>query len=368
MVNPLAAQQYLDTFDQRVQSRGEGCFREGRVSSLRCDEPGRSYEAKVEESATRFVQLIYADPAGWSAQCSCPVRIRCEHAYAATKALLAEHPVASVRALSGALGLTKSAVAVPGRPGPPPSAPPPPFAESVAQKLGRPLDRQEQQFLQRLGRLFERWRACRVLTSADFVRLGLPLNRPDWEYIGDWPVVPKTEHEFWLWMAYTAQESGAPIPEFLQPVTELNTLEERVREWRRAAEVRHWQDVLGQHSLPLEDNHRVKAGPLDLRLVLDQTGVRPAWKWPGQEKFEFLKISQRRQLAEDCGQGWIELVAEAALLWGLCEQGTSLTDTGRLDWFEESDQIALRRVLVAIPLRSLNSIVGSSEMVTTAPE
>src|SRR5436309_564980 len=98
--DPEDAKAFLEGFDRATRRKGEIYFQAGRVANLVCRDPGDSYAASVQGTALYQIRLFLDLEEGWTGTCSCPLEYDCKHIYAAMRALLAEHSVASVRGLS----------------------------------------------------------------------------------------------------------------------------------------------------------------------------------------------------------------------------------------------------------------------------
>src|SRR5205085_3926 len=85
----------------------------------------------------------------------------------------------------------------------------------------------------------------RKITGWDFREIGFPVDGEGWRTLRIWPAFPANEHEFWLYVAHTALENKASIPEFMLPVTDLAPIQERLFSWRRSQEIEKWKDKLG---------------------------------------------------------------------------------------------------------------------------
>jgi ABC-type amino acid transport substrate-binding protein len=46
-------------------------------------------------------------------------------------------------------------------------------------------------------------------------------------------------------LAYAAQQRKAPIPAFMEPVTNFGLVEDRLAQWRREREIERWTKALG---------------------------------------------------------------------------------------------------------------------------
>src|ERR1051326_6877935 len=144
--------------------------------------------------------------------------------------------------------------------------------------------------------------------------MDLPLRGNDRNPLQIWPALPENECEFWLYVANAAQEHGLAIPEFMLPVSDLTLIQQRLARWRRARDIEHWKQTLG--NLPHTHRpHRAPTGELDLRVMITDQEVRLQWQRPGVREFELLKQRQARQLDADYQEGAVRFTPEAELIW-----------------------------------------------------
>ena len=310
------AHDFLNAFDATTRRKGEEYFRAGRVRDLAAKEPGAAYTAAVQGTSLYAVELSYDAIEGWAGKCTCPVQFDCKHAYAAMKAVLAEHSVAAVRNISmRAVGDSKPATPV-FKPVPVPVRP---FNEEVEAGLGRALRADETKFLRKLTMVFNRCRQTRTISHWDFDELGLSLGGHGWGVLQIWPAVPETEQEFWLYVANAALERGRKLPSFLEPVTDLAPIRERLRVWRRTQEVQRWKQTLQSVSGAGFGAGPASRGLLDLRLTIGEKSAELQWKRPGQEVFTDFKQAQLSRFTSDYQSGLIELPTEAEFLWQIMQ-------------------------------------------------
>jgi hypothetical protein len=348
LLDLASAQDFLRRFPPEIRQRGHNRFHEGAVEDLAVVTPGSAYTAVVKDAAWENQVMLTQAEEGWRGSCSCPARSGCVHVFAAMSALLAEHRMAAVRQLS--TGQAASTVAMAGlraKPEPPQTKD---FRDQVRAALGRTLTRQETRFLSQFHDLYMRAAQTHQISSWDIQGLGFPLGSYAWTTPKLWPAFPSSEHEFWLYLANFLQEQKIPIPEFLQPVTDLSLITERLARWRRAGEVEKWKKTFG--SLQLNRPQAIAEGEIDLRLAIEGKSARLQWRRPGQTSFEPLKQQQFRQLESESREGRLNLTTEAELLWQLLMPQMLYGRKIDLELLDEELMSALGRIL---RLRALES-------------
>ena len=254
------------------------------------------------------------------------------------KALLAEHSGACVRNLSA---------------GRPPGDPKHQSSEQASKRLSerlsaalkRPLRKEENAFLGKLTQVYKRCCAAHCITGWDFIELGLPLSGSSWERLRIWPSFPAGEHEFWLYIANTVLEAHRPIPEFMEPVTDLSSVRERLERWKRAEEIDRWRHLL-------ENANRADRGGIaatdertDLRVKLAEKGALLERKLLGADQFEPLKHNHIRQLETDYNAGEVKFTPEAELIWQVFRQRYYIgSGAWQLHYYDLESKKALARL------------------------
>lgn len=320
--NLNAAQRYLKSFDARTRAKGEHYFRIGAVVEMDCESPGRAYGATVQGSQLYRVLLDYDE--GWDAECSCPMEFECKHIYAAVKQLLAEQSAAAVAELSGASrkGFTIPHVIVP--PAPKPAT----FADQIREKLGRKLNHDESRYLNTVTRLYRIAMNGGLYYPHELTGLGLPQAQDYWERLDLYPSRPRSEQEFWQYLAlYLTEKRNHPIPAFLEPVTDLTEVRERIRRHRRGQEIARWSQMLADYG-SVEDSGlagssgvATAAVAVELRLRFTREQMQFEWRTP---ETEWAEIKSRKVRDFETKYG-AQLSPEAALLWLPYWQQTQMT-------------------------------------------
>lgn len=313
--NLNAAQRYLKSFDARTRGKGEHYFRQGAVDSIQCETPGTAYSAKVLGSEVYDVNLFWDD--GWDSDCSCPVGYECKHTYAAVKQLLAEHSSAVVADLSSTArkGFPIPRVIVP----PVPAPKPPTFADTVRARLGRKLTPDETRYLNSVSQLYRRAVGGGLYYVHDLTGLGLPPSTDYWGRLELYPSKPKSEPEFWNYLAlYLQEQLHREIPPFLESSTDLTEVRDRMRRHRRGHEIARWSQTLASYGQAggFGSNPRatetVTAEPVELRLRFTSQALVFEWRPTGGAEWQEIKPRKAREFEDHYAA---QLSPEAGLLW-----------------------------------------------------
>lgn len=322
MSNPLPplqeeskAWEALRAFSATDRSRGEDYFRRGRVLGVSCAQPGTHYQADVEGSEVYEVDWKL-EGGDWLNSCSCPLEADCKHAYATLKTLLLS-PTSSERGVVTPAGAPKPAA----KPAPAVS----PLAEKLRAAVGRELTREETTFLRKVHDLAGRTAIYEEVHASTFHELGL-VAPADQGYgaLKIWPSRPKDEHEFWLYVAHATRQAGGTIPAFMEPVTDLAAIGDRMRRWLRGREVETWRKRLQTVNAAAPP---ATPATVDLRVRVTAAGAALEWLRPGTTEFAGLKHTQFARLTDDLNWGRVTLTPEAEMLWQAYRGRYSATGT-----------------------------------------
>jgi hypothetical protein len=349
LLDPRSAEAFLKSFDAETRRRGNSHFQKGHVVALVPEQPGMYYNANVDEQE---VGLDYDPIKGWSGSCTCSRETDCEHIFASMRALLAEHSAASVRSLSSGSSQAAAAVARAATKSDEDSGR---LARQLMASLGRSLKPEENKFTRKVQTVFKRCQQNRHITRWDFDEMGLHLGGYGWDSLQIWPAFPSDEHDFWLYVANAAKQHNVKIPAFMEPISDLSAIQERLAKWQRAREIEKWKQALGNIH-PSISSRPAAETQVDLRVVITEKEALLEWHRTGQESFQPLKSANMQQLSDDWQGGRIRFTSEAELLWHFFSQRMFFTSSAHLR-YSDSDSVNIIRHFLRIP--SLESrIVG----------
>lgn len=355
---------YLKKFDGATRRRGENCFQKGGVTMLQAKPYG--FRATVQGTQAHTVDLFVDESEGWAGECTCTREVDCEHVYALMKTVIAEHSLAAVRGFSaGTLSPRgKGPLSDQARRGQPQAGG---FAREVASALGRRLTKAETDYLRKVEQVYQRCRIGQQVRPWDFDELGLNLGGHGWDALSIWPSFPDSEREFWLYVANAVVEAGRPIPGFLEPVTDLAVVRERLARWRRGKEVERWKNALSSMAVASATSGATAQGSIDLRLVLRPQEALVEWKGPGQAHFESLKTTQSQRLAEDYRNGIAQMTPEAERIWAIVVPRVYYGRSMQFRYGDVESKAILGRLLRASGLES-RIVTDAGDVFRRAPD
>ena len=305
-----ATQRYLSSFDAQTRRKGEDYFRGGAVAAVECHQPGRIYTATVLGNFQYQVTLHY--DGGWGSECTCPMAVECKHAYAALKQLLAEYSSASVADLSATAGKSFPPLKPVVRRTPP--APPASLADTVREKLDRKLTADESRFLKTVTQLFRQAQNGGLHYISQLALLGVSQSSGYWERLELYPSLPRDEVEFWNYLAlYFAEKLHKPIPDFLEAVTDLTDVRDRMHRHQRGKDIERWKLTLARLGEPAITTNTTpdNAGPVELRLRFAPQQIFFEWR-TAEGNWELIRPRKLRDFEDNYSA---RLTAEGALLW-----------------------------------------------------
>lgn len=297
----------LSLFDSGTRSRGESCFRAGEVVRVECVNPEESFRAELSGEEPIEVHIERDVDGGWLSECTCVQKYRCWHIYAAMKGLLAEDNLSRVRDLSAtptARNSGRQDRVLPQRP----------LSERLRQALGRPLKKKENDYLERIGRLYRRTRLSRALTGLQLQDLGFVKSQ--WDRVERlWPNIPETELEFWQYLVAYARRTDQAIPQFMEPLSDTSAIDSRLGQWLRRQSIRDWQSVF-ENWRSWDESGPVSVPCWELRLWFTDSEAILECRHDDEE-FKPLKLETAFEVLMELSEGEIRLTPPSALLWSI---------------------------------------------------
>ncbi|MFM2068416.1 MAG: hypothetical protein RLZZ584_3325, partial [Pseudomonadota bacterium] len=144
--------------------------------------------------------------------------------------------------------------------------------------VDRALVREERDYVKRVAEVFRRVQSYGQLYASNFTELGLkpPFAPSPYEPLKIWPAKPKTEREFWLYLAHATTQAGGGIPPFMLPVTNLAEVGETLRRFLREREIDQWRHRL--HDFNATVKAEAEASTVELRLALTASMGELQWR------------------------------------------------------------------------------------------
>ncbi|HTI69258.1 MAG TPA: DEAD/DEAH box helicase [Candidatus Limnocylindria bacterium] len=237
-----------------------------------------------------------------------------------------------------------------------------PFSRRLQEELKRPLTKAELETIHLLNRLFARVRAGQPLTAGDMAELGFLVQESAWTKLVLFPSAPQDLEELWQYAALYADENNLAIPEFLKPVTRLESVRSQVAQFRRDRDVQRWRTLLGNLQLGPSDDAR-PGGQIELRMRLGPEEAVVEWRRVGADSYTSIKAGKFRDFDEKYSS---DIAPEVALLWQPLAQRARYGYSVELFYHDQNTRILLNRVLRLPALQPF--IVGSTGEPLLRPE
>jgi hypothetical protein len=181
----------------------------------------------------------------------------------------------------------------------------------------RRLSAEEESYLQKVEKRFERVRKSGEIYDQDLVRL-----HPKWpiqsaEPLELWEVPPQSTHEFWNYVALALNERGLPFPMFLRAATDLEGTRDRLKSWRQIRTVPQWVQRIRKFataSSEIEDETWIT----DCRLIITVNDARLQIRDTFFNRFRTVSWHELDQVRTSYSAGYHKLSASAELLLVAC--------------------------------------------------
>lgn len=335
--------EYLNLLPIKTLQGGYGYRARGAVQSLEClDE--NLYSAVVRGGQDYEIELEF-DDGKWLADCTCPIGVDCKHIAATFLELLRQ------AAGNGRNPNRKSSAPAPAQNSPPAPQPPrSPLADKLAEKLQRPLRREETQFVRQVQNVFAKARD-RFLTEPDLATMvehPRPSSLDYWKALGLWPRFPSDDFQFWLYVAWELRQRQWKHPSFMDAITDLSLVEPAMKQWAREKAIEEWNTRFTAF-----DPTSPKSEPrtLELRLAVLQDEARLQWRHDPGAPFAELKQAQARKFGDDLERGELVLEADSLALWSASYKPWSYQTWWSFRYRDATARPALNRLL-RLPLPS----------------
>ncbi len=193
--------------------------------------------------------------------------------------------------------------------------------ETFQVKLERLLERQlkpeEEAYLSKVEKRFERVQKSKEIFDQDMVRL-----HPRWKIDGTdplalWDDAPRDSLEFWNYVALALHEKSLPFPTFLKPVTDLDSTRRKLRSWKQEKSVPQWLERIRRFTA-----QRVLPSGFppvnDLRLLITTSEARLQARAADTLRWQHVTPAHLTALRQDLARGALVLHSEAELVLVAC--------------------------------------------------
>jgi len=117
-----------------------------------------------------------------------------------------------------------------------------PVVDLIEEKLDRELDDKEAEYVTKVEKRYRRYVIEGEIHDHDMVRLNPRWEITSYEPLELWPVPPGDIIEFWNYLAYAFYKKKLPYADFMEAITDLEGVQQRMRDWEQEREVSAWYE------------------------------------------------------------------------------------------------------------------------------
>ena len=211
-----------------------------------------------------------------------------------------------------------------------------PVLDLIEEKLDRELDDKEADFVSKVEKRYRRYAIEGEMHDHDMVRLSPRWEINNYEPLELWPVPPGDILEFWNYIAYAFYKKKLPYPEFMNCITDLAAVQKKMSEWEQEREIASWYERIESvnerppQELPVEVELRIIATMNEARLqAREKVGTEDGAWYSVAEKPE---IERLRSLYRDSA---LRMNASSQILWEEFISYLDRTNDAKLDLDDE---------------------------------
>jgi len=311
-LNPdRATLNFLNSFPEAVQKRGEKLQQEGGVSQIFGNH--LFIQGRIEEKGLTHRTTLRLQGNRWFGSCTAEDE----------KASGAAQYATMLERLQRGESLPES----------PNEFDDAPVLDIIEEELDRELDDKEADFVSKVEKRYRRYAIEGEIHDHDMVRLSPRWDIQSYEPLELWPVPPGDILEFWNYIAYAFYKKKLPYPEFMNCITDLAAVQKKMREWEQEREVAAWYERIESvnerppQEQPLE---------VELRLIASMNEARIQAREPGGQWYtlaEKPEIERLRGLYQDSA---LRMDSSSQILWEEFNSYMNQTNEARLDLDDES--------------------------------
>jgi superfamily II DNA or RNA helicase len=187
----------------------------------------------------------------------------------------------------------------------------------LERKHARKLSPEEESYVQKIEKRFERYKKLDAIFDQDLVRLHPKWSIQSSEPLELWAEAPENATEFWNYIALALNERNLPFPAFLRAITDLDATRGKLKSWRQTRSVPQWVQRIRKFATSTDDQKPGRS-VTDCRLLITVNDARLQVKYEAAEKFTNVQAAHLDSLRMDYSQGYHRMPSEAELLLVAC--------------------------------------------------
>jgi len=207
------------------------------------------------------------------------------------------------------------------------------FQITLERRLARQLTPEEEGYLSKLEKRFQRVRQSGHIYDQDMVRLHPRWSIQSVDPLALWPEPPVNLKEFWEYVALALQERNLPAPSFLRNCVDLDAVRARLSVWRQERTLPLWRERIRQLLRNLNDAPPKARRNADFRLIITTSEARLQMRSEADTAFRNVIGTELATLENEYERGALNLPAAAELLLLACigQIGANPGDVCRFD-------------------------------------
>jgi len=187
------------------------------------------------------------------------------------------------------------------------------FQMMLERLLERQLRTEEEAYLAKLEKRFERVQKTKEIFDQDMVRL-----HPKWSIQGTdalelWSDAPTTTAEFWNYVALALTEKRLPFPSFLKPATDLDATRKKLQGWKQDKSLPQWVERIRRFATQRPAAPATVAVD-DVRLLITTGDAKLQCYDAEAQRWSTISPAHLAELRREHSRGALTLSAEAELL------------------------------------------------------
>lgn len=207
-----------------------------------------------------------------------------------------------------------------------------PVLDLIEEKLDRELDDKEADFVSKVEKRYRRYAIEGELHDHDMVRLSPRWEIQSYEPLELWPVPPGDILEFWNYIAYAFYKRKLPYPEFMNCITDLAAVQKKMSEWEQEREVAAWYDrIESVNERPPQEQPVL----VELRLVATMNEARIQAREKGGQWYPISEKPEIERLRSLYQVSALRMDPPSQILWEEFNSYMNRTNEPRLDLDDE---------------------------------
>jgi superfamily II DNA or RNA helicase len=207
------------------------------------------------------------------------------------------------------------------------------FQLMLERRLARQLTPEEEGYLSKLEKRFQRVRQSGQIYDQDMVRLHPRWSIQSVDPLALWPEPPVNLKEFWEYVALALHERNLPAPSFLRGSVDIDAVRARLSVWRQERTLPLWRERIRELLKSLNESAPKSRRHCDFRLIITPVEARLQIRSEDDTAFRNVAGSELGNLENDYERGALNLPAAAELLLLACtsQTGANPGDVCRFD-------------------------------------